>query len=73
MHQCVELFKKSWAFRFWAVRGAILLLVFLISLIVIFEMNWLSVVVTVLIPVVAAIVFISLVASLVTFINTYKK
>jgi hypothetical protein len=73
MYQCVELFKKSWAFRFWAVRGAILLLIFLISLVVIFEMNWLSVVLTVIIPVVALVVFISLVASLLAFIGTYKK
>jgi hypothetical protein len=36
-------------------------------------MNWLSIVVTVLIPVVAAIVFISLVVSLLAFISTFKK
>jgi hypothetical protein len=51
MHQWFERLRESWVVRFWVVRGTILLLVFLILLIVIFEMNWLSIVLTVLIPV----------------------
>ena len=42
-------------------------------LIVIFDMNWLNIVVTVLIPVVVAVAFISLVASLSDLIRTFKK
>jgi hypothetical protein len=44
MYQWFEQLRESWVVRFWVVRGAILLLVFLILLIVIFDMNWLSIV-----------------------------
>ncbi len=64
MYQWFERFRESWVVRFWVVRGAILLLIFLLLLIVIFEMNWLNIVVTVLIPVVVVLAFISLIASL---------
>jgi hypothetical protein len=73
IHEWIERFRESWVFRFWLVRGAILLLLFLILLIVIFEMDWLSYVVAVLIPVVAVVVFISLVASVNDLIRMFKK
>jgi hypothetical protein len=73
VYQWFERLRESWVVRFWLVRGAILLLVFLILLIVIFDMNWLSIVVTVLIPVVVAVAFISLIASLSDLIKTFRK
>jgi hypothetical protein len=73
LYQWFERLRESWVVRFWVVRGALLLLVFLILLIVIFDMNWLSIVVTVLIPLVVAVAFISLIASLSDLIKTFRK
>lgn len=73
MHQWFERLRESWAVRFWVVRGAILLLVFLILLIVIFDMNWLSIVLTAFILVVAVVIFFNVVGSLNDFISTFKK
>jgi hypothetical protein len=65
MQQWFKLLGESWV-----VRGAISLLGFLILLIVIFEMNWLSTVVVVLSPVVF---LISLVACVSELIRMFKK
>jgi hypothetical protein len=75
MHPWLERLRESWVVRFWVVRGANLLLVFLILLVVIFgrEMDWLRTVVTVLIPVVGVVVLINLVASLSDLIGMFKK
>jgi hypothetical protein len=70
MQQWFKLLGESWVVRFWVVRGAISLLVFLILLIVIFEMNWLSTVVVILSPVVF---LISLVACVSELIRMLKK